>query len=151
MNPTGNALSLLSNPPERSGGTEQDSRQIQHLLETWLNAYVSGDVDAMMAMVNEDSMLLPQGQKSSAGIDAVRRHIEAGAGAAGVTLTNDTREIRINGTWAMAHGNFALEVAPAKDSEPPFRRTGRYLVLYEKNAAGEWFMLRDIDNDGPVE
>lgn len=151
MNQPGNTLSLLSNSLERSGGTEEDSRHIQHLLETWLNSYISGDVDTMMAMVNEKSMLMTQGQKSSVGIEAVRRHIEAGAGAAGVTLMNDTREIRINGTWAMAIGHFDLHVAPAKAGESGLRRTGRYLVLYEKDEAGQWHVLRDIDNDGPID
>jgi ketosteroid isomerase-like protein len=68
-----------------------------------------------------------------------------------VSFQDDIQEIRINGSWAFVRGDFLLEVAPWEEGKPGFKRAGRYFVLYEKNEAGEWKMLRDIDNDAPMD
>ena len=52
--------------------------------------------------------------------------------------------------WAYLRGSFLLEVAPWEEGKPGFKRNGRYFVLYERNAEGEWKMLRDIDNTAPM-
>jgi ketosteroid isomerase-like protein len=148
------ALLILASPfahaLEMKGGSTQDQQQVQQSFQTWLDDYISGDVDRMMAALTEDSVILPQGQPTVAGLDAIRPFLEASSGGTGVTIINDMQELRINGTWAFVRGDFTVEVASVTEGEPGFKRAGRYLVLYEKNAAGEWRLLRDMDNDAPV-
>jgi len=136
---------------EVTGGTEQDRQRLQQISRDWTEDYISGDIDGLMSVMHEDGMILSQKQPTVVGLDAIRAYFEERAGKPGVTFTDNLQEIRINGDWAFVRGDFLLEIAPWEEGKPGFKRSGRYFVLYEKNAEGDWRMLRDIDNDMPME
>lgn len=133
---------------EITGGTEADRRAMVEISNDWLDAYASGDLDGIMAIMHTDAVVMPHGQPTSRGTDAVRRYFSTRIGRPGVTFVDDLEEIRINGDWAYVLGRFRLEVERG-DDEPPYVHNGRYLVLYEK-VDGEWKMLRDMDNLAPI-
>jgi len=132
-----------------SGGTEADRERLQEISKQWIDAYVGGDLDGLMALMHEDAIVMAQGSPTVRGLDAVRAYFAPRIGSPGVTFTDDLQEIRISGDWAFVRGDFQLEVAPREEGGEPWRRNGRYFVLYEKTAGGDWKMLRDIDNDAP--
>jgi len=136
---------------EVSGGSEADREALKEISANWTEDYINGNVDGLMAVMDEDAMILSQKQATVAGEDEIRAYFEARAGKPGVTFTDHLQEIRINGDWAYVRGDFVLEVAPWEEGKPGFKRNGRYFVLYEKDEAGEWKMIRDIDNDMPAE
>ena len=135
---------------EVSGGSSEDQAALRAIAEAWTDDYINGDVDGLMAVMDEDAMILSQKQATVSGADEIRAYFEARAGKPGVTFTDHLQEIRINGDWAYVRGDFVLEVAPWEEGKPGFTRNGRYFVLYEKDENGEWKMLRDIDNDMPA-
>lgn len=133
-----------------SGGTEQDRQRMVEIAQQWVSNYLDGDLDSMMTLMDEDAMIMAEGQATVRGTEAVRAFLATRVGQPGVRFHDDLQEIRIKGDWAFVRGAFALEVAPREEGQEPYRRKGRYLVLYEKNEAGEWLMLRDMDNAAPM-
>ena len=141
----------LSQAIDISGGSAEDQAALKTLSDEWVADYLSGDIDGLVAIVHKDAMIMSEKQPTVVGLDAIRAYFEARAGKPGVSFKDNIQEIRINGSWAFVRGDFLLEVAPWEEGKPGFKRHGRYFVLYEKSAAGEWKMLRDIDNDAPLD
>jgi ketosteroid isomerase-like protein len=144
-------LAPLAHALEISGGSAEDQATLKAIADKWVADYLAGDIDGLMSVMHEDGMILSEKQPTVVGTDAIRSYFETRAGKPGVSFQDDIQEIRINGSWAFVRGDFLLEVAPWEEGKPGFKRKGRYFVLYEKNAAGEWKMLRDIDNDAPMD
>ena len=143
------ATAFGASAAEISGGTPEDQQRMQEISKQWIDAYVGGDIDGIMSLMHEDAMIMAQGSATVRGLDAVRAYLAPRVGNPGVTFTDDLQEIRIAGDWAFVRGDFRLEVAPREEGGAGFTRNGRYFVLYEKTADGDWKMLRDIDNDAP--
>lgn len=133
-----------------SGGSEEDRAALVAISEDWVEAYGNGDIELMMSLMHADAMVMAENQPTVRGYDAVRAYFAPRVGAPGITFTDDLQEIRIEGDWAFVRGEFVLEVAAREPDGQPFKRKGRYFVLYEKNDQGEWKMLRDIDNAAPL-
>jgi len=141
--PTAGAVDIV-------GGTEADRQRMAEISQEWLDAYANGDLDGIMAIMHPDGMLMPHNQPTSRGTDAMRAYFAPRIGRPGVSFVNKLEEIRINGSWAIVVGTFAVEVTAGENAEPAVVHNGRYLVLYEK-VDGEWLMLRDMDNLDPVD
>ena len=133
-----------------SGGSEADRSRMQEIAKAWVDNYLSGDLDGMMSLMHEDAMIMAANSPTVHGLEAVRDYLSTRVGQPGVDFQDDLQEIRIQGNWAFVRGDFHLVVTPPGAPEPVFRRHGRYLVIYEKSAEGEWLMLRDMDNSVPL-
>ncbi|MDX1515881.1 MAG: DUF4440 domain-containing protein [Woeseiaceae bacterium] len=146
------AVTILSSSPvaavDVSGGSAADRARMLEISEQWLAAYASGDLDALMAIMHRDAMVMPHNQPTSRGTDEVRDYFRTRIGRPGVEFVDDLAEIRINGDWAYVLGAFSLRVDRGPE-QPPYVHHGRYLVLYEK-VDGDWKMLRDMDNAVPA-
>lgn len=136
---------------EVTGGTASDRERMLQIAHAWVDNYLSGDLDGMMGFMHEEAMIFADQQPTVSGKAAVRDYLSTRVGQPGVQFEDRLEEIRINGSWAFVRGDFLLEVTPPGSPEPVFRRHGRYLVIYEKSAGGEWKMLRDMDNSVPLE
>jgi len=134
---------------EMVGGSEADRARMLEISQQWIDAYTSGDLDALMAIMHEDAMIMAHNQPTTRGTDAVREYFATRIGRPGVTFEDNLQEVRINGDWAFVRGTFRVEVAMPDPDKPPFVHNGRYLVLYEK-VDGDWKMLRDMDNADPA-
>lgn len=133
---------------EISGGTAEDRQRMAAISAEWINAYTTGDLDALMAIMHEDAIVMPHNQPTTRGTAAVREFFSGRIGRPGVEFIDNLQEIRINGTWAYVLGTFAVNIDIGPD-KPPISHNGRYLVLYEK-VDGDWKMLRDMDNADPA-
>lgn len=134
-----------------SGGTAEDRARLQEIARDWVDNYLEGDLEGMMALMHEDAMIMAANSPTVRGTEAVRDYLATRVGQPGVAFEDDLQEIRINGNWAFVRGDFHLAVTPDGAPEPVFRRHGRYLVIYEKTGSGNWKMLRDMDNSVPLE
>lgn len=145
-------LALIALPAasvDISGGEEADRAEMARISEEWLDAYASGDLDAIMAIMHKDAVVMPHNQPTSRGTEEVSAYFASRIGRPGVKFIDNLQEIRINGDWAYVLGTFQLEVASSDPEKLPYTHNGRYLVLYEK-VDGNWMMLRDMDNAAPV-
>ncbi len=139
----------LADGVEITGGTAEDRERMAEISREWLDAYARGDLDGIMALMHPDSIVMPHNQPTSTGLEEVRAFFGSRIGRPGVKFVDNLEEIRINGTWALVLGSFAVEVTPEEGSDPVVVHNGRYLVVYEK-VDGDWLMLRDMDNLDPV-
>ena len=145
-------LSIQTHPAlsvEISGGTQEDQAQLLQISKDWVDAYTTGDLDALMNLMHEDALLMPHNQATSRGYDAVRTYFQSRIGNPNVIMTDDLQEIRVNGNWAIIRGAFSFEIASSERDGQPFVHNGRYLLIYEKDN-GAWKLLRDMDNLNPV-
>jgi ketosteroid isomerase-like protein len=141
-------LTTASQAVEITGGSAADRKRMAEISAEWLDAYANGDLDALMAIMHDDAMVMPHNQATTRGTVQVREFFSGRIGRPGVKFIDNLQEIRINGSWAYVLGTFKLEISVAPD-KPPMLHNGRYLVLYEKTG-GQWQMLRDMDNVDPV-
>lgn len=137
--------------PQITGGSPEDRQRLEEIAQAWVSNYLEGDLEGMMALMHEDAMIMAADTPTVHGREAVREYLATRIGRPGVKFEDDLREIRIQGDWALVRGDFHLEVTPPGAPEPVYRRHGRYLVIYEKTADGEWLMLRDMDNSVPLD
>ena len=138
-----------SNAAEIIGGTAEDRERMAEVSRQWLDSYANGDLDGIMALMHPDSIVMPHNQPTSTGLEEVRAFFASRIGRPGVDFVDNLEEIRINGTWALVLGSFAVQVTPEEGGDPVVVHNGRYLVVYEK-VDGEWLMLRDMDNLDPL-
>ena len=141
-------LTTQAGAVEIVGGTEADRERMAEISDEWLSAYERGDLDGIMAIMHPDAILMPHNQATSRGTAAVREYFSTRIGRPGVRFVNELEEIRINGSWAIVLGSFAIEADAPDGDTPMIVHRGRYLVLYEK-VDGDWLMLRDMDNLDP--
>ncbi len=142
-------VSPLAHATEIVGGTAEDRARMAEVSREWLDSYANGDLDGIMALMHPDSIVMPHNQPTSTGLEEVRAFFGSRIGRPGVSFVDNLEEIRINGTWALVLGRFAVEVTPEEGGDPVVVHNGRYLVVYEK-VDGDWLMLRDMDNLDPV-
>ena len=142
------AFATQAGTVEIIGGTEADRERMAEISDEWLSAYERGDLDAIMAIMHPDAILMPHNQATSRGTTAVREYFSTRIGRPGIRFVNELEEIRINGSWAFVLGSFAIEADAPDGDAPMIVHRGRYLVLYEK-VDGAWLMLRDMDNLDP--
>ena len=59
---------------EITGGTEWDRERMQEISKAWLDAYSSGDLDGIMAIMHADAIVMPHNQPTSRGTEEVRAY-----------------------------------------------------------------------------
>ena len=142
-------LSFNGAAMEISGGTEADRAAFREIQRTWISAYLAGDMETLMTMHDEQTILMPRRQPTLGSIAEIRGFFESRLGKYEIDFQDNPQELAINGDWAFLRGEFTLTGTPREGGEV-FKDAGRYFVLYRKNAAGEWKIYRDIDNVMPA-
>jgi uncharacterized protein (TIGR02246 family) len=122
-----------------------DSRVILETDHRWLEAFNRADVETLTAIYDPDVVVMPPGEPSLEGREAVRAWLEAffKGHTARQTLVHD--EIVVAGAWAFLRGRFDLTVAP-RDGGEPSHQHGKHLVIWRRDPRGRWLAARDIWN-----
>lgn len=134
---------------EITGGTEADRAAFREIQRTWIESYLAGDMETLMSLHDEQTILMPRRQPTLRSIAEIRGFFEGRLGKYDIDFNDNPQELVINGDWAFLMGEFSLTGTP-KDGGETFRDAGRYFVLYRKNADGDWKIYRDIDNVMPA-
>ncbi len=130
---------------ELRGGTEEDYVALGNLVETWMGAFGSSDIETLMSYYDDDTRMMPEGSSYFRSPDEIRTFFNENFGAVELEIVNDLAEIEVNGTWAYLIGLFAAKVTP-KNGGASEVISRRYLILLRKDSDGAWRVLRDIDN-----
>lgn len=131
-----------------SGGTPAEIAGMLALQKSWFDSYLSGDLDTLMTLHNDETVMMPRRTPSLHGVAAARAFFASRLGKYDIEFHDDPKELEINGNWAFLHGEFSLTGTPKAGGEL-FQDRGRYFVLYKKDADGNWKIYRDIDNSLP--
>jgi len=130
---------------------EAEARAIEEVDRRWIAAFNARDVDAIVSLYSENVVVMPPGEPSLHGRDAVRQWLESffEGHTAHQELVND--EVVVAGPWAWMRGHFTL-VIEQRDAPGEIRRQGKHLVIWRRGDDGGWLAARDIWNlDHPLQ
>jgi uncharacterized protein (TIGR02246 family) len=123
-------------------GMSDDERAIRDLIDTWLAASKSGDLDTVLSLIAEDAVFMVPGQKPfgkaafmAASQDQQHADIEA---------TSNIEELQVLGDWAFVRNHLNVTMTPAGQTQP-VRRTGYTLTILRKETDGKWVLARDAN------
>jgi uncharacterized protein (TIGR02246 family) len=107
-----------------------------------------GDAKAIAAMYTEDAIAMPPDAEMVRGRPAIEK-LWADALASGIkTIAFTVVDVQSSGEFAVETGRAVLGVQPA--GQPATSQTGKYVVVWQRGADGQWRLLRDIWNGTPL-
>ena len=106
----------------------------------FMKRLADGNVAAVAALYTEDGMLLPPGNESVTGTDAIAAYWQAALSAGPSVFMLDTLEVEQHDETAVEVGAFRIT-----GKEGVLLDTGNYIVIW-KNIDGNWKLHRDIWN-----
>lgn len=117
-----------------------DERAIRTLVDTWMAASKSGDVDTVLDLMTDDVVFMVPGREPFGKAEFAA----ASKGMKGVAFEgkSEIRELRVLGDWAYLR-NY-LEVAMTPPGGATMRRAGYTLTILRKEQ-GKWRLARDAN------
>jgi uncharacterized protein (TIGR02246 family) len=137
---------------------QADSVAISRVLSQWVDAYWSGDADALARLHTEDAVMLPDDAVAFSGREAILAwYTKMFEGRPQVEQRDDRQvesswaddEIQVDGDWGFYRGTyrFAWETP---EGEPREVR-GKDITIFRRQQDGSWKIAREMWNgDGPA-
>jgi uncharacterized protein (TIGR02246 family) len=118
-----------------------DERAIRNLVEKWLAASKSGDVDTLMGLMTDDVVFMvpgrkPFGKKEFAADAATMKGLKFDA-------AGSIEELQVLGDWAYLRSRLDISITPPHGTA--MRRSGHALTILRKQPDGHWRLARDAN------
>jgi uncharacterized protein (TIGR02246 family) len=123
-----------------------DEWAIRELVETWMAATRSGDLETVLGLMTDDMLFMVPGKEpfgKTEFADGFRQ--VAGRGFVG---RSEIVELRLLGDWAFIRNH--LEIRATGGDGKEVSRTGYTLSLLRKEQDGRWRLARDANLLGPA-
>jgi ketosteroid isomerase-like protein len=130
-------------PPD----TTADVKAMHDATDAWVAAYNAGDADKIVAMYDEEAIMMPPDSTSLKGHAAMKEYLAANIAAsksAGLGFALDSDAGSVTGDSGWHSGTFHVT-----DAKGATAGTGKYVEVWHKTD-GKWLMLRDIWNNDPA-
>ncbi|MEM7504008.1 MAG: nuclear transport factor 2 family protein [Pseudomonadota bacterium] len=118
-------------------------------LDGWLAAFNAKDVETLIALYDPECVYANAAAPLLRGADQIKPWFEQAFPTIEGTLRYKEETAFIEGTMAILSGVYYFEppagVTPSEDDN----LTGRVLVAFRRNSAGEWKLIFDMDNTPP--
>ena len=125
-----------------------DEQEIRELVQTWMAATRSGDIDTVLSLMADDVVFLtPGGPPMSKESFAAAARGQAAQGGPRFEGKSEIREIRILGEWAFMWTKLTVVVTPFAGEA--MTRAGHTLSILRKDN-GRWVLARDANMLAPV-
>ena len=137
------ALGLASTALAQEAGplSEDDVAAITSQTETFRQAILAGDWAVNAGLFTQDGMLMPPNEPAVQGRTAIQEWLAATFGAASFTeFTNAPVEIDGRGGIAYSRATYSLAYT-AEGIAEPITDTGKYIVIWKKQADGAWLAV----------
>jgi uncharacterized protein (TIGR02246 family) len=118
----------------------EDEQAIRQVVETWMQASQSGDIETVLSLMTDDVVFSVCGQEpfgkeafaaQSVGMKEVR-----------MEAAYEIAELQVNGDWAFLRNHIKMRVTPPGGA--PLAREGYTLTLLKKQN-GAWKLARDAN------
>jgi uncharacterized protein (TIGR02246 family) len=119
-----------------------DERAIRDLVDRWMAASRSGDVDTLLELMTDDMIFMVPGREPF-DKDEFRAMSQSMRGF-DVDGRAEIRELRVLGDWGWIRNHIEVTVSPPGGDEP-VHRSGYTLSILEKGADGRWRLARDAN------
>ncbi len=124
-------------------------QQIRQLVETWMTATRTGDVDTVLGLMTEDVVFLVTGRAPMRKAEfAAAARAQASGSSPTFDGKSDIQEIKVVGDWAFMWTRLDVVVTPP-DGSATVRRAGHTLTVLRKEN-GRWLLARDANLLSPV-
>ncbi|CAN5456507.1 SgcJ/EcaC family oxidoreductase [soil metagenome] len=123
---------------------QTDEQQIRQLVNDWMEATRSGEVDRILGLIADDAVFLVPGRppmRKQEFADIARG--QAGASAPKIDGKSEIQEIKVVGDWAFMWARLAVTITPV-DGSATIERAGHTLTVLTKQA-GKWVLARDAN------
>lgn len=136
--------------PAKDRGKTADREALRRLTDTYVRAVETQDADLAASLWAADGVLIPADQPTVRGREAIRRYYAATwAKAAPVKVAVRSRQTRMLDGWALERGSFTFSGNDPSTGEP-FRGSGRYLAILQRQDDGTWAVYWEMDNGVPL-
>ncbi|HEY6247507.1 MAG TPA: SgcJ/EcaC family oxidoreductase [Pyrinomonadaceae bacterium] len=120
---------------------QNDEQAIRQLVDSWLKASESGDLNTMLSLVADDVIFMVPGKEPFGKQEFAENYKQM----KGVKLTtrSDIQEIKVLGEWAWMRNFLRVSFTPSEGT--PTRHSGYVLTILSKTSAGKWVIKRDAN------
>jgi len=121
---------------------------IQAREKEWSAAFLAGNGTAIAALYTEDGASIQAAGDSWTGREAIAKGEQAQLDTLAVIAREDIAEevIPAGNDHAIEVGHYSYQ-ATSKNTKKPVSSSGRYMVLWRKDADGVWRLQRDIGTE----
>ena len=125
----------------------EDARKgIDRTRNAYVAAWKAGDAGKIAELYTEDALVLYPDQPAVIGRGPIVDYFKKFFDEFGqLSFDLSSAEIEITGPWAFDRGAYRWKGTPKAGGEP-IEDSGKYLVILERQASGEWKVARDMDN-----
>ncbi|HEV8134382.1 MAG TPA: SgcJ/EcaC family oxidoreductase, partial [Pyrinomonadaceae bacterium] len=111
------------------------------LVDTWLKASESGDVNTILTLMADDVIFMVPGREPFGKAEFVQNYKQM----SGVKLTtkSNIQEIKVLGEWAWMRNLLRVTFTPGDGS--PTTHSGYVLTILRKTSDGRWVITRDAN------
>ena len=139
----------LAQPEPVTSGNAADIAAILSQSRAFTDAYMRGDIDALVVIYAEDGIAATGGRDFVRGHDAL---LDFWALPEGRTVAHHAAtpvELHVEGNLAYDWGYYEGAVTEDGEARPPFR--GKYLIVWQREDDGRWRIAHDMWNSLPSE
>lgn len=123
--------------------------KVRQNLNAWLAAFNAKDADALFALYDPESIYANAAAPLMRGVEQIKPWYEHAFQAIAGTLHHKEEAVFVEGNMALLLGAYYFEPPQGAEAPKDAHLTGRVLLAYRRNDAGEWKLLFDIDNTPP--
>jgi uncharacterized protein (TIGR02246 family) len=120
---------------------QTDEQAIRKLVDTWMAASKTGDLQTVLNLMADDVIFMVPGQQPF-GKEAFISRSEAMKGMS-IEGTSDIQELKVLGDWAWMRN--CLKVKMTMPDGKSMQRSGYTLTILRKRPGGSWVIYRDAN------
>jgi len=122
---------------------------IQAREKEWSTAYLAGNATGVAALYTEDGASVQASGDSWGGRAAIEKNMKAQLDTIAVTSREDITEevIPAGDNYIIEVGRYSYQGTSKTAAKTPRSASGRYMVLWRKDADGAWRLHRDIGSE----
>ena len=118
-----------------------DEQAIRALVETWMEASRTGDLETVLDLMTDDVLFMTPGREPF-GKDEFAANSRAMSGVA-IDGRATIQELRVLGDWAWLRNRLDIAVKPPGGET--VQRAGYTLTILRKESDGRWRLVRDAN------
>ena len=119
-----------------------DERAIRELVETWMKASKSGDLEQVLDLMADDVLFMVPGREPFGKEEF--RIMSTSMKGVGFEGRSEILEFQLLGDWAWIRNHLEVSVTPP-GGEDRVRRAGYTLTILRKSSDGRWRVVRDAN------
>ena len=125
---------------------QQERKGIDKTRNAYVSAWKAGDASKIAELYTEDALVLYPDQPAVTGRSAIVSYFRTFFDEfAQSDFDLSSAEVEIAGQWAFDRGTYRWNGVPRAGGKP-VEDSGKYLVILQRQAGGEWKIARDMDN-----